>query len=133
MSDNNKYLEPYYDIAYNNHRKYLELIKNLNDYPFTSFNGILQKKYVFEQIRYTTELHWWIEEFFELWFSSYSKETLEQWLTAIRDFRINLNNCISYYIWNNYLLPSEQSVLKYLYIDIRRLVRRVRRRLIHKI
>ena len=132
MTNNTEYLEPYYAIACNNHHKYLELIRNLNDYPFQTFNGIVQKKYVFEQIRHTNELHWWIEEFLELWISSYSKNALNQWLKAIQDFRITLNECMIYYVQNNYLLPAEQSALKYICVDIRRLVRRVKRRLRHK-
>ena len=131
--DNTIHLEPYYDVAYNNERKYVELIEHLNNSPFQSFNGIVQKKYMFEQIRLVNERNWWIQEFFELWFNIYSKETLEHWVKCSVNFRIELNNAMAYYIQNDYLFPSEKSALKNFYIDLRRLVQRVKRRLKNKI
>lgn len=130
MTANNQYLEPYYEVAYKIDRKYVDLIRNTNCPPV--FNGIIQKKYMFEQVRHVNERNWWIEEFFELWFNSYTKESLENWLKQSRDFRINLNDAMTYYVQNNYLFPDEQSVLIYLYADLRRIARRVKRRLVHK-
>ena len=124
-------MEAYYHIAVRNIVNCNDLINQYieNDCRYAEFNGIILKKYVFEQLRLLTEMNWWIEEFFDYFISIITKKDIIMMLKGIITFRSELNNAMSYYRQNNYLTLTEKTFLKNFYVDMRRISRRMRRRL----
>ena len=65
----------YYEVFNRNLIKYSLAIMGIHN-KFQIFNGIVQKKYLMDQIRLQTENIWWMNEFFELIFNENYKEDI---------------------------------------------------------
>ena len=121
----------YYEVFNRNLIKYSLAIMGIHN-KFQIFNGIVQKKYLMDQIRLQTENIWWMNEFFELIFNENYKEDILEWLKHFQERRMYIHDCLQYYVHHDYLSNTEQYVLKNYYIDMRRFGKRMKRRLISR-
>ena len=100
-------MEAYYHIAVRNIVNCNDLINQYieNDCRYAEFNGIIQKKYVFEQLRLLTEMNWWIEEFFDYFISIITKKDIIMMFAIIvvevlMEFHINANSVGNFIVQN---------------------------------
>ena len=127
-SKNHASLSLYSEVLSRNMMNYCKLIGETH---CTVFNGIVNKKYIFEQIRHVNEMYWWLEDFIEYIVETRSREVQLNIIDKSVEFRREINEMLIYYINNDYLLPSEKRIVYYFYKDMRRIARKYKRRLLH--